>query len=316
MAVKKTSNQKNHFIMKKSILLFALCACIFAGCSKEEPQDMSGSDEYQVMVSLSTDFTQSMLKSEATDAEKTVNKVILFGVAEDGSYVATYTINHQPIAAEPITILRKVKTLYAIANPTAAIEGLASPNAATLDLLAGSFTGASPFLMGGKGTITKNGADYTVSIQLVRTAAKVAFASTNAELTITSVTVKNTPHQAYVFRQGITDEVEDGVAATPDPAGRSNDATVTGSAPIVYVAESVNNDAANTTTFTVAGTYDGKTASYDVVLKTGTNNQPIDRNRHYSVRLKPITESVCDVSVFDIPDWDDVDGGEYEMDFD
>ncbi len=294
--------------MKRSVLLFALCIYIFAGCNKE-PQNTLDQEECQVEVSFSNDFTKSLLKS-TTGPEKTITNVILFGVDASGNFAGKYSIDHQPATTESMTILKKVKTLYAIANPTPEIESLATPNKAALDILFGIFTGTNalvtPLLMGGSGDVSVSGSNYSAAIQLIRTVAKVTFNSTETGLVITSVTAKNVPNQAYVFKQASV-----AVPASVTRFDYANTVAGTDTDPI-YVAESTNTNVSNTTTFVVNGTYDSKTASYEITLKTGSTNLAIERNKHYSVDVKAVSTTSCTISIT-TPDWDPVNAGEYEI---
>ncbi|MDR1171194.1 MAG: hypothetical protein LBL24_01940 [Bacteroidales bacterium] len=293
--------------MKKSVLLFALCVYIFAGCTKE-PQKALDQEECQVEVSFSNDFTKSLLKS-TTDEEKTLSKVVLFGVDAAGDYVAKYTIASPVVGAQPLTILKKIKTLYAIANPTNTMEAL-TPDKTELDALVGDFSSApaTPLLMGGSGDIVNNEGVYWVVITLSRAMAKVVF--TSEGFTITSVKATNTPDQAYVFKQP-------SVAAPSTATLIDTYAGVAGTdADPVYVAENANAADETATKFAVSGKLDNnKTVTYNITLKSGPSTfLPIERNKQYNVTVK-VTDTSCTVTIT-MPDWDDVNGGEYEIPYD
>lgn len=282
---------------------------IFAGCNKE-PQNMLDQEECQVEVSFSNDFTKSLLKS-TTNAEKVMNKVVLFGVDENGIYVNKYPIEAPVLGTQPVTIHKKVRKLYAIANPTSAIESLTNQNATALDALVGDFATApvTPLLMGGSGIIAVNSGAYSVNIALIRSMAKVVFTSTDAALTIISVKAANTPSQGYVFKKT--------PVAEPASVPRTTYAEVAGTDDNpVYVAESLNSDTdennVNTTKFTVTGQLNGKTAIYDIVLKTGSTKLAIERNKQYNVSISPSDETSCDV-IISMPPWDPVEAGDYTI---
>ncbi|MDR1171195.1 MAG: hypothetical protein LBL24_01945 [Bacteroidales bacterium] len=283
--------------MKKPVLLFALCACIFAGCSKE-PKDTSEQQadcRVTVILSAASD-SKSLLKSDASVAEEDIDRLMIFGVNASDGIDSIYIISDPPANnIVPITVSRKVKSLYAIANHSVAMEALTPASVADLLAITGDFSAApqSPFLMGGNGNIIAAGGNYTASVQLIRAVAKIAVIGKN-DFTIETVTVKETPDQGYVFKT----EPLSVPAAT-----RINYNPVASADPVLYVAE---NSSETPTQFLVTGTFDSKPASYTVELKKDGQFVDIVRNTFYKVHITPITEDECAVT-FSIPDWDDED---------
>lgn len=295
--------------MKKIVLLFAACACIFAGCNNN-PEDNLEQEDYQVAISFTTE-SASLLKSEATEPEDAITKIKLFGV-DASNNVTPYPVENiaNKSARIQLTISRSIKSLYAIGNPTNTLE-TATPSTVSdlMDLVDNTnFTSApqSPYLMSGMVTISSYTED--INISLVRAVAKVKITSTN--FAFTSVTVKNTPDKGYVFAQASL-SVPGGSESLKD----YNPITLTGTAPVnvpmLYVAE---NSKSTPTKFEVTGTYNNKTATYGIELKDKLSGLYIDivRNTYYKVNIEPVTESECIITI-SIPDWEDVETQDHEI---
>ena len=273
--------------MKRIVFLYAFCVFVLAGCDQKPP-----SGENQVLIHLTAHpLTNTDTKSSATDNEKTISKVLLYGVDDQGMVVKTFPgIANPSLTGIELTVPMDVKTIYAIANPTSGIESVTPSTLSDLLNLTNDFSVApqSPFLMSGKGDIVNS----TANIELIRAVAKIEIISQN-EFQIESVTVKNSPHQGYVFKQ-----------ETPTPPSSANKVaypTVYSTNPVVYVPENSKN---NPTEFVVTGTYFDLQASYTIVITTGGAPADIVRNTHYRVGVSAITETDCSIDLT-IPPWND-----------
>ena len=275
------------------ILLLAFSLCILAGC-EHDPKD-SPEPERFVTINFSTETQSiSMLKSAASSEENAITKIILFGVDDQDNIIERYATRVNPSLTGQLTISMKVKTLYAIANPSPDMEAASPSFVSDLMNMVVDFTNlpSSPFLMSGSGTVD-NG---SVNIQLIRAVAKIEFTSKNG-FTIDAVTVMNTPNKGYVF--------EPAIFSVPYSATLVNHSNieVSGSYTVLYIAESASE---NPPQFVVTGQFEGKTANYTFALKSGKQNIDIERNSHYQVGIIPITESECEITISNLPEWSDV----------
>jgi hypothetical protein len=287
--------------MKKHVVLFALVACIFAAC-KDDPKVVPDPESAYRQVEVSV--VSSMLKSAATAEEDAIGKLLIFGVNDaqpegiDTVYVES-TYSGGPLT---LTVPRTVKTLYAIANYSTAMEAQAETLTTLAELkdITGDFSTApqSPYLMGGMGTVN----DKAATIELVRAVAKVVIAPKNG-LVIETVTVKNTPTLGYAFSRN---------PLTVPSAAVTDYAPVTTAAPVLYVAENV---ATNPTKFQIIGRKDGNIpVDYTIELTKGGTNAYINilRNTAYTVSVTPITEDQCEIDIT-IPEWKDEETDEHTM---
>ena len=272
--------------MKRIVLLLVLSVFVLAGCEKNLP-----ADENQVLIYLSAGSLENQeSKSTATDAEELISKLLLYGVDDKNAVVKIFPVISNPtLTGFKLTIPVQVKTLYAIANPTADIENATPSNVSDLLNMTANFTAApqSPFIMGGKGTVSGSNAN----IELIRAIAKVEIISKN-EFQINTVTVKNTPDKGFVFQK----------ESTAAPATSSRVAYPANTNTTVYVAE---NSKDNQTEFEITGTYLGKQATYTIVLSK--DEAPIDivRNTCYMVSVSALTDKECTFTI-DIPSWEGV----------
>ena len=276
--------------MKKKVLLYALCACIFTGC-KDSKETLEPDDRQVDILFSAKATTSSFLKSTVTPAENLISKVILFGVDVQNNVIENYAvINNPPLTGIQLTISKDVKSLYAIANPSTDMEATKPSSVSDLMNLVGDFTNApqSPFLMGGNGNVIGD----KVNIELIRAVAKIEIIGKNG-FQIATVTVKNTTGKGYVFRKE--------TFSVPASASMVNYPAINTTNPILYVAE---NSRQNPTQFVVTGQLQGKQASYTIVLTNEGQNVDIVRNTHYQVDITPITESECIVTIT-IPAWSD-----------
>ena len=285
--------------MNRIVLLSMASIILFAGC-KEEPDNNIPEvvdENKQVIVSFSTQlfYTQPVsnfsLKSTATMDENSITKIILFGIDEQGNVFETYEpLSNSSLPVESvITISKKVKALYAIANPTTEME---SANTPLMDLLVDySKAPKSPFVMSGYSDIT----DASVDIKLVRSVAKVEIKINN--LDNSTVSVQNTPNKGFVFKQE--------TLSVPTSAARiSYSSDSSSESAVFYVAENTSSDT-DATQFVVTGVFNGKQANYTFALTSEKQKISIERNTHYIVNVSPITESEC-TAIISIPDWVDV----------
>lgn len=301
--------------MKKLVFCLTLCGFILAGCKKVEPEG-----DRQIVVFLTSQSVLSSLKSTtpATSTEGVINKVVLFGFENSGAFVtgSKWVITGTPDPlGEELTVSRKVKTIWAIANPTQSMEEAEPANvtalkATTVDFLTAP---ASPFLMSGKGTVET----FSATIKLYFTVAKVQIESSDTDFRITSITVQNTPNQGFVFDEDLFDAPPPpAVPVIPGGASRINYAQVNHPAlpappepMIFYVAENI---AGNSTKFLVKGTLEGTPITdYSLELKLGSAI-PILRNTYYKVSIGPQGEGVGTIGLV-IPEWGDEDTDDHEF---
>lgn len=289
--------------MKKLVFSLFVCGFILAGC-KNEPVVAPDGDR-QIVVFFSAPSVSASLLKATGDVDETISKVILFGV--DGTDTDVVAID-DPIledtdledaldAGTVITLSKRIKTLYAIANPSDDLETyLETASILTLtDLLAltddfSDEPDPSNLLMSGKGTVT----DKSAKIDLLRAVAKVVIVGLN-EFDITSVQVMNTPDNGYVFEQE--------TFSIPDPLSTTDYDEVEFTDPddekIFYVAESELPG----TEFVVTGSFNGKEATYTIkTLNKGATFYNLVRNRCYTVGLSPLTEDEVLVTI-EITDW-------------
>jgi len=277
--------------MKRVILSLTFVTVVLAGCRK--PPDAPLPDR-QVIIFFSTKPTvSSSLKSAATQEEEFFSKIMLFGVDNLGNIVETFSVENPPPSGIQRTISKQIKSLYAIANPTTDLEGVSLTTVSALQALTGNFTTAPqpPFMMSGNGNVL----GYNVNIELVRTVAKVEMEGVNG-FEIESVTVKNTPDKAYVFRRESV--------STPSSAVPVNYPAVSLATPTIYLAENRGGLNPTPTQFVVTGQFGDKHANYTVVLADGGENIDIVRNTYYKVYISPLTDSDC-IIIITIPEWID-----------
>jgi len=282
--------------MKKVILSIMLVAFVLAGCNEKPDLD----EEREVVIFFSARSLSTSLKSSDSESENNIQKIILFGVDEQSSVVKKFAVDNPSLSGEMLTIPRKIKTLYAIANPTSKIDG-ANPTdvseilGMTIEYVTPPYLSQnSVFLMSGKADIISKAAN----IPLVRTVAKINITGING-FQITSVTVQNTSSSGYVFQK------------TPlsVPVDKTNYDPITESDPTFYIAE---NTISNSTKFVINGQLSGKPAQYTILQLTKDGGTPvaIQRNTYYKVVITPITEDECSIKV-NIPDWDYIETDEY-----
>ena len=281
--------------MRNLALLLVLGAFILTGCNRKPVDDLE--EDLLIEVSFSTKpLSVALSKSIATTAESLISKILLFGVDAAGNVVESFpAITTPPFSNIPLTISRQITSLYAIANPSSTLEAATPANVTALIALIDGFATApaSPFLMGGQGLVNST----NIQIELIRAVAKIEIQGKN-NFQITSVVVQNTPNAGYGFKRE--------PLAIP-VSSRVNYSAVASAAPVLYVAESANS---NPATFLVAGTFEGKTASYNITLTVGGTPIDIERNTHYQVGITPVTEDDCIVTIT-IPDWADMPTDEH-----
>ena len=274
--------------MKRVVFIMTLFLGILAGCQQEVFDD----SDRQIAVSFSPQSLSSSLKSSAASpAENLVTNLILYGVDDQGNVIQNFPALANPtLTGVSLTISKKVKSLYAIANPSSDLIAANPSNVSDLTDMTGNYTlmPQSPYLMGGKGDV--NG--YSVQIELIRTVAKIEILSKN-EFIINTVTVKQSPDAGYVFQTE--------TLSVPASAGLTAYPAVHSASPVLYVPENSKN---NPTEFVVTGTYLGKQAVYTIVLTSGNVPIDIERNTNYQVFVSAITDTDCSIAVT-IPAWND-----------
>ena len=273
--------------MNKIVLLFVVFGFILTGCGGDDPTPVM---KRQVTVYISTtSLSNSSIKTTASPSENLISKIIFFSVDGQNKIVETFqAISNPSVSGILLEISEPVKSFYAIANPSATIEGAKPSTVSDLMNLTCDFSTSpvSPFLMCGKGEVV----DDRVNIELIRAIAKIEVIGKEG-FEIQTVTVKNTPDKGYAFKQA--------TLSLPASAVRVNYPVITSSAPSFYVAESAGQNPAS---FAVTGKIDGKNASFTITLKSGGKAIDIVRNTHYQINIKPDDNDVCDVTIT-IPDW-------------
>ena len=284
-------------MFKNSIiaLFFAFSLFILSGC--ESDFDDNFEQDHLVVVNFTTgSLSNPSLKSTGSEQENKINKIVFFGVDNNGDVVDKITRDNPSLSGVPLTISKRVKSLHAIANPSNdMVTAIPSMNSVSdLTDLAGVFANAtepsSPFLMSGSGSVTGT----TANIQFARAVAKVNITPQNG-LSITSITVENTPTSVYVFPKS---------PLSPPTGSRTSYTTSTQ----LYVTE---NTVSNPTRFVVAGTYLNRNVSYSIELKHGGNGIDIERNKCYEVGISVKPDWDCDVTVSTSPGWSDVYADNY-----
>ena len=275
--------------MKRIVFIITTSLCILAGCQQEVFFD----GDREVTVSFSTQsLTSSFTKSAANSAEELVNHLFLFGVDAQGEVIQNIPVSANPLSnGMKLTLSKKVKSLYAIANSASDLISIHPSNLSDLMDMTCDFSVApqSPFLLSGKAEVNGN----NIQVELVRVVAKVEVISKN-EFQIQSVTVKNSPDKGYVFKKE--------VPAAPASAGIVTYIALDSANPVLYVPE---NSKENPTQFVVTGTYLGKQANYTIDLTIGGATVDIVRNTHYQVSISAKTETDCSFDV-SIPEWNDM----------
>ena len=277
--------------VKRIVLLFAIIFCVLPGCQHE----VFVESDREVLISFSAQLlSSSLLKSAASTEENSVENLLLYGVDAQGNVIEDFLMENPSLNDTTLTLSKKVKSLYAIANPCADLIEANPENLSDLMSLTGDFanTPQLPFLMGGKGDVN----DKNVHIALYRTVAKIEIFSKN-EFQIMSVTVKESPNKGYVFKQE-TLSIPTSADLIAYPIVNVNSVNPV----VLYVPE---NSKTNPTEFVVAGTYLDKPINYTIVLKSEGVDIDIVRNTHYEVGISAISDMECSITV-NIPAWNDV----------
>ena len=272
--------------MKRLVFCWSLCWFLLAGCIREPNVTPGGAR--QVVVFFSTkSLSASSLKSTGNESENLIAKIILFGVDDQNNVVQTFpAMGNPPIAGIQLTISGNVKTLYAIANPSATLEAATPINVSDLMALTDNFTNApqSPLLMSGQADII----GYNVNIELVRAVAKIIVSGEDG-FDVQSVTVKNTPAKGFVFAQATLTVPSNERVTYPENSNTP-----------VYVAE---NSKQNPATLTVKGIVHGQPVDVDVFFVINGALVDIVRNNSYSVVIGS-SGTAYNITIT-IRDWDD-----------
>ena len=277
--------------MKKIVSFFVVSIFILAGCNKDPQKKIDEPESFdrQVMINFTAkSLSNSLSKSAASAAENQIEQVILFGVNDKGEVVQNFPVIENPqLTGTSVYVSGLVKSLYAIANPSADMEVKNPLSVADLMAMTCDYSNAphSPFVMSSIGEVNSN----SINLELVRAVAKIDVIG-NSDFHVESVTVMNTPAKGYVFDKGTLSVPTSKMVNYSENSNSS-----------VYVAE---NSKQNPTKLLVKGTFQGKITAYTIVLSNNGNPLDIVRNTCYQVSITPITESECDISV-SIPEWND-----------
>jgi len=253
----------------KSSIQFLLAACIFfslTGCERD-PHD---EPEHTVSINFTVG---SMLKSTATPAENAVDEILLFTLDSDNKVVKHPIIQ---LSGAELTISKKVKWFYAIANPTTTLKNQNPASVTDLEDLTWDFqtalTPTSKFPMSGK---QEYSGTKSISIELVRLVAKINITTSDTKFTDISLAV-TTPRYGYIFART--------PLSVPNASTRVTYNFSNFNSP-VYVAENVGTS--NLTRFVVNGKYEGNAINpaLDFNLREGTQGINIVRNTCYEVPI-------------------------------
>ena len=273
--------------MKKVIFCLTLSGLFFAGCGGKKPPEPDPDQDVTIVFS-----TKPMSTSVATEEEKSITKVVIFGVDDKDNVIKAFpALNNPSSEGLKLSMSNNITRIFAIANPSSALEGANPSNVSDLMNLTGDFTNApqSPFLMSGSASVSSAKAN----IELVRCIAKIEVSGEDG-VDIQSVTVKNTPTKGFVFAQP--------TLTVPSSSGRvdypKNNKTV------LYVAENIKEDP---TTLQVEFDYDG--VLYNEPFEFTSNQAPVDivRNTYYSVTVIPNDLEDTISFTLTIRVWDDVE---------
>ena len=273
--------------MKRIVFCLTLFGLLLSGCRHPKHPEL----EREVAIFFSTkQMSGSLLKSTASEEENFIKRVVMFGVDNQNNVVQTFPVRENPpLDGWMLSIPKDIALLYAIANPSSALEVANPSNVSDLTALTDDFTNApvSPFLMGGKASVNA----YNVNIELVRSVAKIEVIGEKG-FEVQSVTVKNTPAKGFVFVQPTLTVPSSERVNYPE-----NNNT------IVYVAE---NSKQNPTTLIVKGVYAG--TIYQVNVSFIMNEALVDivRNTCYTVGVGPTGPEDQNIT-FTIREWDDID---------
>jgi len=254
-----------------SLFLFAFSLYYLVGC-RLDPTDEPEPDRVVVLNFTARPLSGSLLKAKATDEEDFIENILLYGVNNKDTVVYTYSIStNQSLSGISLVIPRKVKSLYAIANPTSDIEEKEPLSVSDLMDLICDYSEApqSPFLMSGMAEISA-----IINLELVRAIAKIEIAGD--DFIIESVTVINTPAKGYIFsRKPLSVPTFDRI--TYSYSGNS----------AIYIAES---NGQNPISLFVRGYYHGIFTAYTIVITDGGVPVDIARNTYYPVNISQNTQ--------------------------
>ena len=286
--------------MRRVILVCVLSGFIFAGCGSDDDETPLEQEQVQdVLVYLSTSpLSDSGTNSTAISDENLISRLILFGVDDKNMFVKAFPVITNPsMTGIALTIPIEVKTFYAVANPTMAIESANLSSFSDIFNLTSSFAvaPAAPFLMSGKGNVSGS----AVNIELIRAVARIEVVAHN-DFVIESVTVKKTPDKGYVFKKETSEPPASSVMVAY-PANTTNF--------IVYVAENTKNSPSE---FEVAGKYLGQPVSYSIVLENNGSAVNIVRNTCYQISITESNDVDCTFTItITMPVWEDVNTDNY-----
>jgi hypothetical protein len=238
----------------------------------------------------------SLLKSTASEEEKTITDVILFGVDKYGQYVNKYYIDDFSPSGNSLTIHRAIKNLYAIANPSQDLKDATPANVSDLLDLAADFSDqpeqAGSFLMSGIGEVK----GYSAEIELFRAVAKIEVIG-KWGFEIASVEVEDSPDKGYVFGRNPI-EVPSGAGAANYVLFEPVDDTIR-----FYVAENYATSL-TPTQFVVNGDFESSPIQpFTFSLKKENGEIDIKRNTKYQVGITPQTILSGEVEI-EVLDWD------------
>ena len=242
-------------------LLFSFSLFVMAGC-EDDPEPVT------VSFSIMSMTGEDLLKS-ATIAENLITKIILFGVNAQGTVITNIPAftgvslsgTHHNLSS----LSKNVTSLYAIANPSVAMEEANPLNVTDLMAMTGDFSIApqSPFLMSCISEVNST----NINLEFVRTVAKVNIIGLPG-FVIDSIRVMNTPSAGYVFDRGAFSVPTSSRISYSYPVGN----------PSIYIAES---SLQNPVQFLVKGKFHYVPDSLIYTLKDEGQIIDIVRNNYY-----------------------------------
>ena len=282
--------------MKNLASLFVIGGLVLTGCNKQAPQEEPEFDR-QVTINFNVKPSSSALKSAGTTEEDAIDEITIYGVNVSGNVISTFpNVAISSTGQATLTLTSSVVSLYAIANSKTDMASQPKTTVAELEAMTCDYTNApeSPFVMSGNDKGTLERFTNTASIEMIRSIAKIVVSGGSGGYVVDKIQVNNPRDEGFVFSQSSFGIPSTSFTLTSYPEIASS---------ICYVPE---NTTASPTTLTVNGKYNGTAIAPLTVHFTqgGGTPIPIERNKCYTVNIKPIGDDF-DITIT-IKEWDDV----------